>query len=96
MGLQQQRILRGIERELRRSDPLLTSVYRTFTRLHGREDMPGNEELKASPARRSARHLRAFFLPVALAVTACGVFIAGGVRGMYYLPEPAATRHRSP
>jgi hypothetical protein len=89
------RILREIERELRRSDPVLTLVCRTFTRLNRHEDMPGYEVLNVSHGRRFARRLRVILCLIATATMACAVFIGGALRGMCGWPEPKVTGRRS-
>lgn len=49
------RMLRGIDKELRRSDPGLASMLATFTRLTAGEAMPGREQLSRSPAGNGQR-----------------------------------------
>jgi hypothetical protein len=44
------RRLRRIDRELRRSDPGLVSMFAVFSRLNAAEAMPGREQARSAPA----------------------------------------------
>jgi hypothetical protein len=60
LHLGRDRALRGIERDLARSDPELNSLFLPLTRLAGGEKMPGAEtrppRLLARLGRREDRH----------------------------------------
>jgi Protein of unknown function (DUF3040) len=93
----QQRALESIEGKLAESDPRLTSLFATFTRLTRAEQMPWIEQVAVSPvagliamlaarfrwlARRPAARVRAMvLLPAALTATACALTIAFGFPG---------------
>jgi hypothetical protein len=49
------RALRGIERDLARSDRRLNMLFASFTGLVGREKMPSTEKIERKPLRLLAR-----------------------------------------
>jgi hypothetical protein len=75
----QQRLLRGIDDAVCRSDPRLASMLAIFGRLTAGEEMPGREELRTPPLSR----VRAVLLAAATAAAALITRAAGAcARGL--------------
>ncbi len=55
LPVSQRRILRGIGKDLARSDPQLVRLFTMFTWLTRGADMPGAEQVKAGPVRMLTR-----------------------------------------
>ncbi len=55
LSLRRRRALRGIERDLAASDPVLDEVFRRFARRAGAYDMPRLERVAPWPLRMLAR-----------------------------------------
>jgi hypothetical protein len=100
MGLPagQERILSGIEDELRKGEPRLASRFAIFTRLTGDEELPRTEQLTPRPWLSRARLPGVVLVPAVMIALAAALFFAsvsGAARSCAAAarrPAAAATR----
>jgi hypothetical protein len=95
----QQRLLRGIDKAICRSDPHLASMLAIFGRLGSGEDMPRDERLQAPLLIRVRTALATLATGAALLITRAAGTCGGGLRGTATLCGAMAcqlARHASP
>jgi len=81
----QERILSGIEHELRKGSPRLASRFAIFTRLTGDEELPGTEQLAPRRWLDRTRAPAVILVSLVMLALACALFFAsvfsGAARG---------------
>jgi len=88
----QERILSGIENELRKGAPRLASRFAIFTRLTGDEELPRTEQLAPRRWLDRSRMPAAILVPLVMLALASALFFAGVFAGAARTCGAAARR----
>jgi hypothetical protein len=88
----QERILSGIEDELRKGAPRLASRFAIFTRLTGDEELPRTEQLAPRRWLDRARMPAVILVPLVMLALASVLFLAGVFSGAARTCAAAARR----